>query len=85
MGELMNTNHGILDALGVSTLELSNMVYTARNAGACGSKITGAGGGGSIVSYCPHGAKKVLKALNNIESAFKTDISKEGVNIKEVE
>lgn len=85
MGDLMNTNHGILDALGVSTLELSIMVYTARNAGACGSKITGAGGGGSIVSYCPGGTEKVLKELNKIENAFKADISKEGVNIKEVE
>ena len=81
IGELMNINHGLLDALGVNTVELSNMVYTARNAGASGSKITGAGGGGSMISFCPDGTKKVISALKKIENAFKADISKEGVKI----
>ena len=81
IGELMNINHGLLDALGVNTLELSNMVYTARNAGALGSKITGAGGGGSIIAYCPKRSKEVILALQKLESAFKADISKEGVKI----
>lgn len=79
IGELMNINHGLLDALGVNTLELSDMVYAARNAGAWGSKITGAGGGGSIVAYCPCGTEEVEAALKRIENAFKADISKEGV------
>jgi mevalonate kinase len=82
IGELMDINHGFLDALGVNTLELSNMVYTARDAGAWGSKITGAGGGGSIISFCPEGTEKVIKALKKSENAFKADISKEGVKIK---
>jgi mevalonate kinase len=81
IGELMNINHGLLDALGVNTKELSNMVYTARNAGACGSKITGAGGGGSIIAYCPDGTNEVISAIEKIESALKADISKEGVKI----
>lgn len=78
IGELMNINHGLLDALGVNTLELSNMVYTARVAGASGSKITGAGGGGSIISFCP-GTEEVRAVLKKIENAFKADISKDGV------
>ncbi|MGB9978325.1 mevalonate kinase [Methanobacterium sp.] len=81
IGELMNINHGLLDALGVNTKELSGMVYTARNAGACGSKITGAGGGGSIIAYCPNGTGKVISAITETESALKADISKEGVKI----
>ncbi len=81
IGELMNINHGLLDALGVNTKELSSMVYTARNAGACGSKITGAGGGGSILSYCPDGTGEVISAIDKTESALKADISKEGVKI----
>jgi len=86
IGELMNINHGLLDALGVNTLELSNMVYTARGAGASGSKITGAGGGGSIISFCPEGTEEVIDALKKIENAFKADISKDGVKttLKEV-
>jgi mevalonate kinase len=85
IGELMNINHGLLDALGVNTRELSSMVYTARNAGACGSKITGAGGGGSIIAYCPDGTEKVISAINEIENALKADISKEGVKITTLE
>lgn len=81
IGELMNINHGLLDALGVNTLELSNMVYTARVAGASGSKITGAGGGGSIISFCPEGTEKVIAELKKIENAFKADISKDGVTV----
>ncbi|NJD77286.1 MAG: mevalonate kinase [Candidatus Methanoperedens sp.] len=50
LGELMNVNHGLLDALGVGTAELSSLVYAARNAGAFGAKITGAGGGGCMVA-----------------------------------
>ncbi|HEY9246985.1 MAG TPA: mevalonate kinase, partial [Candidatus Methanoperedens sp.] len=50
LGKLMNINHGLLDALGVGTLELSSLVYAARNAGAYGAKITGAGGGGCMVA-----------------------------------
>jgi mevalonate kinase len=50
LGKLMNVNHGLLDALGVSTAELSALVYAARNAGAYGAKITGAGGGGCMVA-----------------------------------
>lgn len=50
LGKLMNVNHGLLDALGVGTKELSDLVYAARNAGAYGAKITGAGGGGCMVA-----------------------------------
>jgi mevalonate kinase len=50
LGKLMNVNHGLLDALGVCTLELSTLVYAARNAGAYGAKLTGAGGGGCMVA-----------------------------------
>ena len=50
LGKLMNVNHGLLDALGVSTAELSALVYAARGAGAYGAKITGAGGGGCMVA-----------------------------------
>jgi len=50
LGRLMNINHGLLDSLGVSTRELSALVYAARNAGAYGAKLTGAGGGGCMVA-----------------------------------
>jgi len=81
IGELMNINHGLLDAIGVNTKELSDMVYLARNAGALGSKITGAGGGGSIIAYCPSKIDQVFSALDAVENAFKAKISKKGVDL----
>lgn len=50
IGRLMNFNHGLLEALGVSTRSLDDMVWAARDAGAAGAKLTGAGGGGCIVA-----------------------------------
>lgn len=81
LGELMNINHGLLDAIGVNTLELSNMVYIVRKAGAIGSKITGAGGGGSIIALCKGNGKQVLDELKKKENAIKADFSREGIII----
>lgn len=77
----MNINHGLLDSIGVSSSELSQMVYSARNAGALGSKITGAGGSGSIIAYCINNEDKVLNTLKSQWDAFKTKFSKDGVII----
>lgn len=79
VAELMNINQGLLDALGVNTLELSDLIYEARNAGAIGSKITGAGGGGSIIAYCPGKTREVLEKLDSVENAFQVSISQKGV------
>jgi mevalonate kinase len=79
LGELMNINHGLLDALGVNTPELSRMVYIARKAGAIGSKITGAGGGGSIIAYSPNKIDEVLGELQRVENAFIIKLSSLGV------
>jgi len=79
VGELMNINQGLLDALGVNTTELSRLVYHARRAGATGSKLTGAGGGGSIIAYCPGKTREVLEELESVENAFQVGISSKGV------
>ena len=46
LGAQMNICHGLLNAIEVSTPELENMVAMAREQGAVGAKLTGAGGGG---------------------------------------
>ncbi|WP_440952575.1 mevalonate kinase [Methanococcoides sp. FTZ1] len=53
VGKLMNINQGLLDAIGVGCSELSSFTYAARNNGAYGAKITGAGGGGCMVAIAP--------------------------------
>ncbi len=85
IGELMNINHGLLDSLGVNTEELSKMVYFARKTGALGSKVTGAGGGGSIIAYCPGRVEEVISCINEFENAFKINISNEGVRLESKE
>ncbi len=83
LGQLMNVCQGLLNALGVSTPELERMVDIARKAGAAGAKLTGAGGGGSIVAACPGTLEEVAAALqsagystinlsNDREAAWKT-------------
>ena len=47
----------------MSTPELERMVEIARDAGATGAKLTGAGGGGSIVALCPGVSDAVSGAL----------------------
>ena len=83
LGDLLNINQGLLDALGVNTPELSRMVYLARSAGARGSKITGAGGGGSIIAYAPGKTQKVLKKLQEEEEAFPVGLSHQGVELED--
>jgi hydroxymethylglutaryl-CoA reductase len=64
LGSLMNVCHGLLNAIEVSTPELEMMVDIARSAGATGAKLTGAGGGGSIVALCPEKVSEVSDALS---------------------
>jgi hydroxymethylglutaryl-CoA reductase len=65
LGQLMNVCQGLLNAMGVSTPELERMAEIARKAGAAGAKLTGAGGGGSIVAACPGTEKDVAMALQS--------------------
>ncbi len=52
LGALLDMNHGLLHALGVSTPELDSFAGIARANGALGAKLTGGGGGGSVVALC---------------------------------
>ena len=63
LGAAMNICHGLLNAIGVSTPYLERMVVLARQSGAVGAKLTGAGGGGSIVALCPGCIDEVQNAL----------------------
>ncbi|MEM8546520.1 MAG: hydroxymethylglutaryl-CoA reductase, degradative [Pseudomonadota bacterium] len=63
LGDSLNICHGVLNALGVSHPVLEQMVQIARDAGATGAKLTGAGGGGSIVAVCNGNAEAVAAAL----------------------
>ncbi len=61
VGDLMNINHGLLAALGVSTLELDHACHAARKVGALGAKLTGSGGGGCAIAIAPGNEDAVLR------------------------
>jgi len=85
LGKLININHGLLDALGVSTKKLSELVYAARTAGALGAKITGAGGGGCMYALAPEKQSEVATAITIAGGTpMITEISREGLRIEEV-
>ncbi len=63
LGELMNLCHGYLNALQVSSPELEELVHIARNNGALGAKLTGGGGGGSMIALCPGTQDRVAAAM----------------------
>ena len=47
---LMDENHALLQRLGVSCPELDRLVEVARNGGALGAKMSGAGWGGNMIA-----------------------------------
>lgn len=80
VGQLMDFNHGLLSALGVSGRSLDAMVWAARNAGAFGAKLTGAGGGGCIVALDASGdTEQALRITPECESVFRAALDHEGV------
>jgi mevalonate kinase len=53
LGTAMNRAHVLLGGLGVSTPLLDGLCERARDLGAYGSKLTGAGGGGAVIAIAP--------------------------------
>jgi mevalonate kinase len=80
LGRLMDFNHGLLSALGVSARSLENMVWAARDGGALGAKLTGAGGGGSIVALDEgDGVETALSLTPECTETFRAELATEGV------
>jgi len=63
LGRLFDDNHRLLGELGLSTPGLERGCELARNAGALGAKLTGAGGGGCMVALSPGCENAVRAAL----------------------
>ncbi len=63
LGELMNICQGLLNALGVSNWEVEELIQIARDNGALGAKLTGGGGGGSMIALWPDVPERVAAAI----------------------
>jgi mevalonate kinase len=60
LGRLLTLNHAVLSELGVSTQDLDRLVDLLLSLGCYGAKLTGAGGGGSVVAAAPEGKEKSI-------------------------
>jgi len=67
VGHCFNDGHFILQQLGVSIPKLDSMVKAARNAGAWGAKLSGAGGGDCMIALVPPDkSQKVKDAITRV-------------------
>ena len=53
LGTLLNRNHDLLVELNITSPHLEDLVQTARDHGALGAKLTGAGMGGGMLALAP--------------------------------
>lgn len=77
MGELLHESWLLKKSLAskISNGDIDDMYETARRAGALGGKITGAGGGGFLLLYCPHERQQAVRdALGLQELPFRMAI-----------
>ncbi len=59
-------------ASGISNTLMDDIYLSAKNAGATGGKISGAGGGGFMIFYCPGNTRyAVMDALSKFGGSFK--------------
>jgi mevalonate kinase len=84
LGKLMNENQILLEQIGVSNKEIKKIIETSLNYGAIGSKLTGAGGGGCILSIIHQENKNYF--LSNMKQSgyecFDIIIDNQGVKVK---
>lgn len=83
IGEEWENRKGLAE--GVTNEEIDAMMARAAEAGAVSSKICGAGGGGSMISFCKPGAKAVVSEALRGGGAlvFDCSIAREGVRAAE--
>ena len=82
IGYLMNKNHILLEKLGVGNKHIEKIVSILNNQKAIGCKLTGAGGGGCVISLFEkrENINNVIEILQQEGfSAFITDISTQGI------
>ncbi|HEY6282768.1 MAG TPA: mevalonate kinase [Nitrososphaerales archaeon] len=60
LGRVLSLNQAVLGFIGVSNPALNTMVDYLGSAGGYGAKLTGAGGGGSVVAVAPEAKEKSI-------------------------
>jgi mevalonate kinase len=83
VGRLADINQGLLDALGVNTLSLARIIFAAREAGALGAKLSGAGGGDCMFAIIGDDADRVKKEMTAAGAQIvELDVNAEGARLE---
>jgi mevalonate kinase len=81
LGGLLTFNHAVLSTVGASTPSLDRLVDTLLRMGCTGAKLTGAGGGGSVIAVTRRGKEK--RTVSELRArgfeAFEARLPVEGV------
>lgn len=84
LGELLNFNQGYLETLGVGSRKLSDMIYAARDAGAYGAKLSGAGVGDCMFALVNNKNRKAVEGAIERASGqvIEVKLNVEGVRVE---
>ncbi|HRN70464.1 MAG TPA: mevalonate kinase [Candidatus Woesebacteria bacterium] len=83
LGQLMDSNQLYLDQLEIMTDKLSTLINAAKQAGALGTKISGAGGGDCIIALSPEYKTKIEQTLEQTDAhIIQVEANVEGVRIE---
>ncbi len=85
LGELMDLNQGLLNAMGASSEVIESIVFEARRAGAYGAKLTGAGRGGAVIVLAPEEASWELAARlsRKARGVYRVGLGVQGARLEE--
>ena len=75
LGPLMDENHRLLQAMGVSSPELDALCQAARDAGAAGAKLSGGGRGGNMIALAPAGRAETIASALLAAGAVRTIVT----------
>jgi mevalonate kinase len=75
LGHLMDQNHSLLQQLGVSCPELDRLVMAAREGGALGAKLSGAGWGGNMIALITEETRERIGMLLRLAGAVQVIIT----------
>ena len=78
MGQLMNENHRLLQRIGVSSPELEGLVEAARQGGALGAKLSGAGRGGNVIALVTEETRSRVELMLRLAGAKGVVVSEVG-------
>jgi mevalonate kinase len=83
LGRIMTYNHAVLGMVGASNEQLDRLVDLCLRSGCIGAKLTGAGGGGSVLALAPSGEEQAVadRISKHGFEAFVTGVPTGGVRV----